>query len=67
MAALLSFAKKIKFEKLETFNYFDEVSSLMNGTPVSKIQEFLITRYSDDESIDIDTLKLGKGISSSII
>ena len=48
------------------YDYFDEVSTLMNTTSKDKIGEFITTRFSDDESIDLDTLKLGRGISSRV-
>ncbi|MBL1244302.1 MAG: RNA-directed DNA polymerase [Sulfurimonas sp.] len=67
LIALLGFTKQSKIiRESETLNYYDEVSTLMNSTSKDKIGEFITTRFSDDESIDLDTLKLGRGISSRV-
>ncbi len=67
LIALLSFAKQnTSIRDPETLNYYNEVSTLMSTISKDKIGEFITTRYSDDESIDLDTLKLGKGISSRV-
>ncbi len=67
LITLLSFVKQnTNIRDIETLDYYKEVSTLMSNTSKDKIGEFITTRFSDDESIDLDTLKLGKGISSGV-
>ncbi|WP_263831993.1 RNA-directed DNA polymerase [Sulfurospirillum oryzae] len=45
-------------------NYYDEITTILNRISHDEIGTYLTTRYNDNEVVDLETLKIGSGISS---
>lgn len=48
----------------DNLNYYDEITTILNRISHDEIGTYLTTRYNDNEVIDLETLKVGSGISS---
>lgn len=65
--ALLHLLEKDKKEEriFYNLNYYDEMTTILNSISQDKIGTYLTTRYNDNEVIDLETLKVGSGMSSN--